>query len=54
MRSLAALIAINGLSIIATGVDANTNDPSQVSTEVHWPAGYSPGDTLRFVCRLLT
>lgn len=41
-RLFAALIAIAGLSIFTTRVDANTNDPSQGSTEVHWPAGYSP------------
>jgi hypothetical protein len=41
-RLFAALIAITGLSIFTAQVDANTNDPSQASTEVHWPAGYSP------------
>jgi uncharacterized protein YndB with AHSA1/START domain len=41
-RLFAALIVVTGLSIFMTRVDANTNDPSQASTEVHWPAGYSP------------
>lgn len=41
-RLFAALIAITGLSIFTTQVETNTNDPSQASTEVHWPAGYSP------------
>jgi uncharacterized protein YndB with AHSA1/START domain len=38
----AALMAITGLSIFMTRVDANAKDPAQASTEVHWPAGYSP------------
>lgn len=38
----AGLIAITGLSIFMTRVDANTNEPAQASTEVHWPPGYSP------------
>ena len=41
-RLCAALITITGLSIFMTRVDANANDLAQASTEVHWPAGYSP------------
>jgi len=41
-RLFAALIAITGLSAFASRVDANANLPAQASTEVDWPAGYSP------------
>jgi len=41
-RLFAGLIAITGLGIFMTRVDANANEPAQASTEVHWPPGYSP------------
>ncbi|MBV8968758.1 MAG: SRPBCC family protein, partial [Verrucomicrobia bacterium] len=38
----AALIAITGLSFFVGRADANAKDPAKPSTEVQWPAGYSP------------